>query len=131
MRLLACLVAALAALAATGAAHAGSDVTRLTITIWPEGQKSKTPARTWTLRCAPPGGTVPRPARACRALFANRSALEKPPRSRICTAIWGGPQVASIRGLVLGKPVRATIMRANGCEIHRWSRLAPLLPVRV
>ena len=48
---------------------------------------------------------------------------------RICTEIYGGPQVATLTGTLDDTPVDATIDRANGCGIDDWDRLlAPLLP---
>ena len=130
MRVLVCALAALVA-AGAGATSAATPRTDLRITVWPQGKGAAKPQRSWRLRCEPPRGTVPTPARACRALFANRSALRPPPRDRVCAQIWGGPQVARIVGTVRGARVRATLTRADACEINRWTRLRPLLPVRL
>jgi hypothetical protein len=40
-----------------------------------------------------------------------------------CTQIYGGDQVARIRG----DNLQATFNRTNGCEIARWDALAPVL----
>jgi hypothetical protein len=132
VRLLGVLVSALAALA-LGCAEgdAATSSTSLTITVWPEGKGEGTTKRTWTLRCAPAGGTLPRPGIACQRLFANLSALKPVPSDRACILLYGGPQVAEIRGTVRGKRVRATLTRTDGCEIARWDALKALLPVRV
>ena len=135
MRLLfvAVALAGMAAVAAAGmlaqsrsgeSERAGVPRTDLRITVWPSGQGSE--ARRWTLRCAPPGGTLPNAAAACRALAANRAALRAVPPGAICTQIFGGPQVATVRGVLDGRQVRATFSRANGCEIARWDRLRSL-----
>jgi len=129
MRLFACFFAALAILAASAPART-AGMTTLTVTIWPKGQAAGV-SRTWTLSCAPARGTLPRPGRACRALFANRTALRPPPRGEVCSAQYGGPQVASIVGVVRGQRVRTLLTRTNGCAIDRWSRLRALLPVPV
>jgi hypothetical protein len=41
-----------------------------------------------------------------------------------CTEIYGGPQVARVRGYCRGAQVRATFNRTNGCQIARWNRVA-------
>ena len=123
-------VIALVALATSAAAAAGPR-TRLTVTVWPQGLGADTPSRTWTLRCEPPGGTHPRPARACRALLRNRTALRPVPRDAVCTEIWGGPQVARVRGVLRGRRISSWFNRRNGCEIHRWDRLAPVFVLDV
>jgi hypothetical protein len=124
------LLAGLVALSLLGAAQAGAPPrTALVITFWPDEQASDRFQR-WTLRCLPPGGTLPRPARACRRLARLGVAVLAPvPRGAACTLIYGGPQVALVRGAVAGRPVWARFSRRNGCEIARWQRLSPwLLP---
>ena len=44
-----------------------------------------------------------------------------------CTMIYGGPQVATVRGTWGGVDVDARFDRSDGCQIARWDRLAPLL----
>jgi Subtilisin inhibitor-like len=95
----------------------------LTITVQPRGQGG--PTRTWTLRCNPPGGSLPRAATACARLRAE--ALRPLPPGTICTQIYGGPQTARVRGRVDGRPVDSRFGRSNGCEIHRWDELRYLL----
>lgn len=111
------------------AAVGGAPGTRLTVTFWPDGSD---PARrqVWTLRCAPPGGTLPAPARACRRLARLGAAAFAPiPEDAVCTQIYGGPQVALVRGVVSGRRVWARLSRRDGCQIARWDRLSPwLLP---
>ena len=115
---------------ATCAGGAGAAATELTITAWPEG-RDRGGGRTWTLRCNPTGGTLPRAARACALL----AALERPftpiPRGAICTQIYGGPQEAFVRGTYRGRRVWARFNRAGGCEIDRWNRHAFLFPIPV
>jgi hypothetical protein len=84
----------------------------LEIATWRRGTDG--PARTWTLRC-PPGGTLPAAARACTRLDALGAKAFKPvPRNVACTLIYGGPQVAEVRGTLNGRRVRARFTRANG-----------------
>jgi hypothetical protein len=44
-----------------------------------------------------------------------------------CTMIFGGPQVATVKGTWRGKPVDARFARDNGCEIARWNKAKPLI----
>lgn len=41
--------------------------------------------------------------------------------------IFGGPEQATVVGVVGSEEVDAELSRANGCELDRWDRLAPLL----
>ncbi|CAN5821448.1 hypothetical protein BH20ACT14_BH20ACT14_00910 [soil metagenome] len=130
MRRIAVLVLALAALVSGAGGSAGtSSNTSLTVTYWEDG--SRTASRdTWTLRCNPARGTLPRPAIACRRLAAGGMKLfASTPPNVACTQIYGGPQVARVVGTVAGKRVWATFSREDGCAISRWERLSPwLLP---
>lgn len=113
------------------AASSTTSTTSLTITVWPQGKTAGAPKRTWTLKCTPATGTHPRPGIACQALFAHLGALRAVPSDRACIEVFGGPQVAEVRGTVRGKPVRAAFNRSNGCEIERWNSLKALFPVAV
>ena len=102
------------------------DGTNLTITLDETGSRT---TRTFVLTCDPPGGDHPDPEAACAALAAagGTDAFAAPPRDEMCTEIYGGPQVATVDGIVDGTQVRARFSRTNGCEISRWEALAPLL----
>lgn len=101
--------------------------TELTISVQPQGIGG--PTRTWTLRCNPPGGSLPRAAAACERLSAE--ALQPIPPDTICTQIYGGPQTARVRGRLEGRPVDARFGRSNGCEIHSWNSVKFLFPVKI
>ena len=108
----------------------GSPSANLTITVWPQGTAHA--SRSWTLRCDPAGGTMPRAAVACRRLSASAGNPFAPvPPTTVCSMIYGGPQVARVRGTFRGRSVRARFTRVNGCEVERWKRLAFLFPVRL
>jgi hypothetical protein len=129
MRGLAVLALAAAVLGACSTGAAGNGATSLTVTYWPAGTDA--PGRTtWTLRCNPARGSLPRPAAACKKLATGGARLLAPvPQGQLCTEIYGGPQVARVAGTVAGKRVWATFTRVNGCQISRWSKLSPwLLP---
>ena len=118
------------ALAAAGAALAGSSpTTSVRLTYWADSAK---PAASvvWTLRCDPPRGSLQQPARACELIASGGAKLFAPvPRGIACTQIYGGPQKARVVGTVLGARVWATFTRTDGCQIGRWQRLSPwLLP---
>lgn len=100
----------------------------LTITLDESGDGT---TRTFTLTCDPVGGDHPDPDAACRALAdAGPEPLRPVPRNVGCTDLWGGPQVATVRGTVDGQRVDTRFDRTNGCEIGRWDALAPLLGSR-
>ena len=101
----------------------------LRITVWPKG-KDAGPAMTWTLRCDPAAGTLPRPGRACRLLQALRDPFAPVPPTVACNQIYGGPQVALVRGTLLGRRIWATFKRTDGCQTARWNRVAFLFPAR-
>ena len=130
VRVLVCVLFACAALGPAATEAAPRPAAAVTVTVWPKGNERGKPSRTWTLRCAPAGGTLPNPARACRALLADRALLRPVPDGTACTQIYGGPQVALVRGRVGGRRVRVTYSRSNGCEIARWNALSPLFTAR-
>ncbi len=84
------------------------------------------PAKTWKLTCDPPGGDHPKAKEACAALAKAKDPFAPPPKDRICTKIYGGPEVAVVRGTWQGRPVDAKFTRTDGCELHRWSSVGPL-----
>jgi hypothetical protein len=74
----------------------------------------------WVVRC--PG------AAACARLETGGRALFAPtPRGILCTDIYGGPQVAFVKGTLDGRHLWARFSRSDGCQIARWSRIAFLL----
>jgi hypothetical protein len=103
----------------------GQDGTRaaLRITVWPEGREAGD-STVRTLRCAPPGGTLPRPTAACRRLAALERSFAPVPPDSACIQIYGGPQEALVTGVVEGRRVWARFSRVDGCQIERWRRHA-------
>ena len=111
----------------------------------PTGSASATPAdgsltvdlddgtgtvRTWELSCSSEGvigGDHPDAESACAALAAAKDAWAPVPEDMACTMVYGGPQVATVRGTWNGVAVDARFQRTDGCEIARWDRIAPLL----
>jgi hypothetical protein len=93
----------------------------LTIAVMP-GNGAAT--HTWTLRCGPAGGTLPKPGVACARLAGLRDPFAPVPADAVCSMIYGGPQVAHVRGTYRGRTVRTAFNRRNGCETARWNRVA-------
>jgi hypothetical protein len=115
---------------AVGSAAESAQPTSLTITFWPDELTPATFER-WTLRCAPPSGTLPTRKRACAKLSSlPTSAFARVAEDTICTQVYGGPQKAVVKGTVVGHRVWASFRRRDGCEIARWARFSPwLLPL--
>lgn len=131
MRGTAVLALVAVALVSCASLQAGTTAgTSLRISYWEGGPLGEPPDAVWTLRCGPPRGTLPRPARACTQLAAGGVKLFAPlSPDLVCTEIFGGPQLARVVGTVAGKRVWSTFSRNNGCNISRWQKLSPwLLP---
>jgi Tol biopolymer transport system component len=105
-----------------------AGVTSLTIHFWPQGKRGASKSQRWTLACQPARGTLPRRARACRLLLAMRRPFRPVPPGTACTEIYGGPQVAEVRGRFRGRRVSAQFTRTDGCQIERWNRVGFLFP---
>jgi hypothetical protein len=101
--------------------------TSLHITVWPNGP-SHAPERTYTLTCAPVGGTLPHRALACARLLPLTAPFAPTPSGTPCTQIYGGPQEALVTGRFRGTRVHAHFSRTDGCEIARWNRVRFLFP---
>lgn len=69
---------------------------------------------------------------ACTALTddaARALLIDGPPRDRVCTEIYGGPDEAAITGTLDDQPVDVVVTRNDGCGIDDWdSTLAGILP---
>jgi Subtilisin inhibitor-like len=118
-----------------GSAGGGGDstearpgpATEVTVTFWPEGPDGASVEA--TLTCEPAAGTHPDPEAACAALAADPAALEPVAGDMACTMIFGGPEQATVVGVVNGEDVDAAFERSNGCELDRWDRMAALLQI--
>ena len=69
-------------------------------------------------------------ARSRRCETARRLApflAEEPPRDRVCTQIYGGPETARVRGTIGQRRIDRRFSKTNGCEIADWERAEPLL----
>ena len=80
--------------------------------------------KTYTLTCDPAGGDHPQAQEACDAVAkAGADVFDPVPGDQACTEIYGGPQVATVKGTFDGRAIDASFSRTNGCEIDRWERL--------
>jgi hypothetical protein len=104
--------------------------TSLNITVWPDGE-GHPGKRSYTLRCAPAGGTLPHAESACTKLNRLSHPFAPTPKGMACTEIYGGPQEALVTGRFRGRPIRVHFSRKDGCEIGRWNLVRFLFPVAV
>ena len=114
--------------ASDSSGRAAQETADLRIAVWPQGKQRAARPERWTLRCGPVGGTLPSRARACKRLLALTRPFRPVPRGAVCTQIYGGPQVAEVRGALRGSAVTATFTRRDGCQIRRWERVRFLFP---
>ncbi|KQN89056.1 SSI family serine proteinase inhibitor [Arthrobacter sp. Leaf69] len=65
----------------------------------------------------------PDAAAACLALKRNTALVSPGPRptDQPCTQQYGGPQQATVTGVVDGIPVESNFSLTNGCEIAEWN----------
>jgi hypothetical protein len=71
----------------------------------------------------------PSAAEACLALKENPSLLSPPApgTERACTQQYGGPQTATVTGMVDGTAVEASFALRDGCEIAAWKAAENIL----
>ena len=101
--------------------------TQLKIAYWSEGI-GEGPAKTWTLRCNPPGGTLGRAGRACLKLATLRNPFARPSPDLMCTQQYGGPDQAQITGTFRGRRVWVALSLTDGCQIARFHTFGFLIP---
>ncbi|HUQ23945.1 MAG TPA: SSI family serine proteinase inhibitor [Gaiellaceae bacterium] len=123
-----CLVATVVG-CGVGAAAPAEDaaLTDLRITVWPEG-RDKGNGSTFTLKCAPAHGSLPRSAAACTELLRMTRPFRPVQRDTFCTDLYGGPQQALVTGTLKGARVWALFSATDGCQIARAKRIGFLLP---
>jgi hypothetical protein len=102
--------------------------TALTITFDADGKGVD--VKTWTLTCDPPGGDHPDAAGACTTLAAAKDPFAPVPKDAICTDIYGGASIATIKGSWRAAPVDARYSRENGCHISRWDAVQKVIPAQ-
>ena len=126
IRTLALAVALVAA--ATACASASSQPrTHLRIAVFPNGLHT-TPVERYTLSCGPTGGTVPKPAAACRTLARLPHPFAPVPKDEICAQIVLGPQQAIVHGVLRGRRIWARLSLVTSCQIDRWHQVSSVVP---
>ncbi|MCP2338057.1 SSI family serine proteinase inhibitor [Actinomadura rupiterrae] len=95
----------------------------LTVSVQASAQS---PAKSWTLTCDPAGGDHPKAAQACAALAKAPDAFKPVPADMMCTKIYGGPEVATVKGTWHGQAIDTRFTRVDGCQLARWNKIAPL-----
>jgi hypothetical protein len=116
-----------AALLASGAA-AGTPATRLAISVYPNGTEDSSTVHRYRLECGPAGGTIARPARACRILAARADPFARLGPHTRCAQVIDGPQEAFVTGVLRGRRIGAHLSLTSSCETLRWRRLAAVVP---
>jgi hypothetical protein len=128
------LIAAICAAAATacgtkpepssGAASAPSAAPKVSLDITVSTTPSA-PAKHWTLKCDPAGGTHPDPAAACAVLLKAKAPFTAPPKGMMCPMIRVGTKTAIIEGTYYGKHVDARFT-PGGCDLAKWNELGQI-----
>jgi hypothetical protein len=108
----------------TSESDSSGNESELEIVVWASGKGGPSTRR--SLRCP---GTTEADRNACRMLEGVEDAFEPVPADTVCADIYGGPQVAEVRGTFNGREIDAAFNRTNACEIARWNRLQFLFPV--
>lgn len=97
----------------------------LLIRVWPDGP-SREVLQT-RIACPQPG----RESRACTKL--RRMGIDalqhRPDPDQMCTAETLGPAQATVQGIWTDQGVDIKLSLHNGCEIARWRKLQPALPL--
>jgi hypothetical protein len=121
MRSLALPLLAAALLAACGSQTpaAAPAETNLLVRVDRDGPKGAKPAHSVRVRC---------PGDRCGATRGITTKDFAPtPRGVACSMIYGGPQTATVKGTLRGKPVDARFSRTDGCQTSRWRKVQRLL----
>lgn len=81
-----------------------------------------------TIECPVAADGDPADQRVCAWLqdSGRELLLEEPEAGRVCTQVYGGPEVATVTGTIDGKPVAANFSREDGCAIARFDAVSPL-----
>jgi hypothetical protein len=110
----------------------GAGNAELSISVKPSEAE---PALNYTLVCqnGAPAAESKHPAAeaACAALKNNAGLLSPSTKgtAQACTEQYGGPQQATVTGIVDETPVDVTFARTNGCEISAWNAAQEILGV--
>jgi hypothetical protein len=118
MRLFVTLALVLPLAACGGGSRSSGGGTELEVTVWPSGRDG--PSTSHRITC-------PADERCDRLLALPARVFDPVPAGIGCTQIYGGRDVAEVRGTIDARKVDATFKRTDGCEINRWNQVAFLL----
>jgi hypothetical protein len=95
----------------------------LTVTLDPDGPDGKEEEMSEEVTCEDGSDDA-----VCQAVAdIDVDALAPVSPDTACTEIFGGPDTASLKGIIEGEEVDVDLTRANGCEIERFDAAIPLL----
>lgn len=96
----------------------------LIVTVDPDGPNASGEPQTAEVDCDEE--TAP----DCEAAASlDASDFDAVPSDQACTELFGGPDVATLKGSIEGVEIDTELTRANGCEIERFDAAVPLLRV--
>ncbi len=102
----------------------------LTITIQQTPESAPTE---YVLECTKegvgPATTIPNAEAACETVKSLGADFftATPDPNRMCTQQYGGPQTATVKGMVDGRRIMTSFSATDGCEIARWNALDSIL----
>lgn len=105
-----------------GAAAANSYSVVVTYKQTPQSDLQK-----WTIKCNPAAGTMPKAKTVCKKLLKIANPFAPADPDQMCTEIYGGDDIATVKGTWKGKKISVKYSKINGCEIARWDLLKFLL----
>ena len=86
------------------------------------------PSQIIDLSCNPDSKKVARAHALCASLIkVGLKAFDPTPRMTACSMIYGGDQIAIVKGTWGKKIIDAKFARTNGCGVARWAKLGFLL----
>ena len=70
---------------------------------------------------------MPKAKTVCKKLLKIANPFAPADPDQMCTEIYGGDDIATVKGTWKGKKISAKYSKINGCEIARWDSLKFLL----
>ena len=107
----------------TPSAAKNGQLAELVVRVDDDGARGGDAPRELRLSCAKPTDSS-----ACGAAAeVSEADLQKNPGDMACTQVYGGPEEATITGMLRGAAVDASFKRTDGCQIARWNGVKDLL----
>lgn len=114
-------------LALSACAEESDPTTDLVIEV---RHSAEEPVESFTLTCDPVGGSHPTAEKACSKLADIEVEDLQIPAGTACAQVYGGPQSATVRGLLHGREVNEQLSRSDSCRTGIWELLGQdVLPV--